>query len=165
GEPRQESEGVVAWQVPESCGPVPPTGAVAMRTVTQGTGEEEQPVGAQQVAVFAGPDAAVAAVDELRAALTRCAQQAAGTETTSVVEDVAVGAQGVGLVTDYYGTSASGSLDDAMGTYLAATRRGSAVTLVATLGGEGQVGTVREQVVARTQQAWELLCRYDAQGC
>ncbi|WP_158068927.1 hypothetical protein [Cellulosimicrobium sp. CUA-896] len=82
-----------------------------------------------------------------------------------MTEPLDVGAQGAGLATDYYGASDGGDLDGALGSYLAATRRGTAVTLVALDGGETTVGVARETVVANAQAAWDLLCRYDAEGC
>lgn len=57
------------------------------------------------------------------------------------------------------------ALDGALGSYLALTRRGTAITLVALEGGESTVGAAREDVTAQVQQAWELLCRFDAAGC
>ncbi len=163
--PRYEQEGIVVWQVPQRCHGLSPTGAVAMRTVDQGTGELEEPIGVQQVAVFTDADAATAAADELVAGLTRCTTQAGSDSTTYVLEDVAVGAQGHGLATDYYGASAEGRLDDSIGSYLAMTRRGNALTLVSAEGGESIVSAARELVTGQTQAAWELLCRYDSAGC
>ena len=161
---REESPGVIAWHVPEACDAGSPARA-AMRTVTHGSGEIESSVGVHQVAVLADADAAVAEADRLTAALTACTQYVSDDSTTYVVEPLDVGAQGVGLATDYYGASATGALDDAMGTYLAVTRRGNAVTLVGLDGGEGRVGTARETVTTGAQAAWELLCSYDSAGC
>lgn len=163
-QPREEDEEIAAWWLPESCEALTPQ-ALTMRTLTQGTGEFEEPVGVHQVVVFEDAEAAVTAADDLIAAMQRCAEQDPGEAGLYVAEDVAVGAQGQGLALDYYGTSATGELDDAMGTYLAATRRGSAVTLVAADGGEATVATARENVVEQTSAAWELLCRYDSEGC
>lgn len=163
-QPREEDEEDAAWWLPESCGALSPD-AVTMRTLTQGTGEFEEPIGVHQVAVFDEAEAAVAAADELIAALRECADEQPGEPTLYLAEEIEVGTQGVGLATDYYGTSASGELDEAVGTYLAATRRGSAVTLVAADGGEAMVATARENVLEQTSTAWELLCRYDSEGC
>jgi glucose/arabinose dehydrogenase len=165
GGAREESEGVVDWRLPQACATGGPAGALAMRTVAQGDGAAEAPVGVQQVAVLADADAAMAEVDRLTAALTACTGYASDSSTTYVVEPLAVGAQGVGLATDYYGSSASGDLDGAIGSYLGVTRRGAAVTVVALEGGESTVGAARETVTGATQAAWELLCAYDAEGC
>lgn len=163
--PRTETTGVVAWRVPEACAAGEPTAAAAMRTVAQGTGEFEYPVGAQQVAVLPDADAAVAEAGRLTAALGACTE--GEPPTRFVAEPLAVGAQGLGLAADYYGssTSGAGSLDDAMGTYVAVTRRGTAVMLVGLEGGEGTVGSARTTVSALAQQGWELLCPYDSAGC
>jgi hypothetical protein len=160
---REESAGVVDWRLPQACTAGGPAGALAMRTVAQGDGAAEGAVGVQQVAVLADADAAVAEADRLSAALAACAGDASG--TTDAVEPLAVGAQGVGLATDYYGSSASGDLDGALGSYLGVTRRGAAVTVVALEGGESTVGAARETVTGAAQAAWELLCAYDAEGC
>jgi len=162
---REESTDVVDWRVPEACDGGSPTGGLAMRTVTAGSGELETRVGVHQVVLLADADAAVAEADRLGAALTACTQHVSDDSTTYVVEPLTVGAQGVGLATDYYGGSVEGALDDAMGTYLGITRRGNAITLVAVDGGEGTVGTAREAVTANAQAAWELLCTYDSAGC
>jgi hypothetical protein len=159
----EESQGVVDWIVEETCGAGSPAGGVAMRTARQGSGEYETRFGVHQVVVLADADAAVAEADRLAAALTACPPSVAGGSTSYVVEPLEVGAQGIGVATRYY--AGEGSLDTAMGTYLAVTRRGNAVTLVAVHGGEGQVGTAREVVTANAQAAWELLCSYDSAGC
>jgi predicted small lipoprotein YifL len=163
--PREESAGVVGWRLPESCDAGTPAEAVAMRTVAQGSGETESPIGLQQVVLMADADAAVAEVDRLTAALTACTRYGSDSATTYVVEQLDVGAQGLGLATDYYGSSAGGSVDDAIGSYLALTRRGAAVTLVGFEGGEGNVAAQRDTVTATVQEAWGLLCAYDAEGC
>lgn len=161
--PRQTDDGLRPWRLPEPC-EIPAPEAFAMRTASQGTGEFEQPVGVHQVAVFSDVDAAVAAADDLGAALELCQEE--GEETRYVAEDVDVGAQGKGLAADYYGVSAAeGDLDEALGSYLAVTRRGNAVTLVADEGGEGAIGAAREEIVARAAAAWGLLCAYDSEGC
>lgn len=162
---REESDGVVDWRLPQACAAGTPSDAVAMRTVAQGAGAEEAAVGVQQVAVFADADAAVAEADRLAAALTACTGYASDTATTYVVEPLDVGAQGLGFATDYYGTSADGDLDGAVGSYLGATRRGTAVTVVVQEGGESTVAAARETVTGATRAAWELLCAYDSAGC
>lgn len=162
---RQESEGITDWLLPESCAAGIASTAAAMRTVTIGDGQEEAQVGVQQVALFTDADAAVAEADRVAAVLAQCTA-APGTETTYVVEPLAVGAQGLGLATDYYGSSAEGTVDDgALGSYLALTRRGTALTLVGLQGGESTIGVARESVTAHTQAAWDLLCGYDSAGC
>lgn len=158
-QPRQVETGVGVWAVPEGCNG--PPDAVAMLTLTQGTGEYEEPVGIQQVAVFANADAAVAGADALTAALEECARNSGG----YALEDVAVGAQGHGFATDYDGSVTDGPLEEAVGDYMVFTRRGSAITLIGTLGGEATVGAARDQATAAARQAWEQLCRYDASGC
>lgn len=160
--PRQEKDGVVEWRLPTACAAGAPTQALAMRSVTHGTGEYESSVGAQQVAVLPDADAAVAEADRLATVLGACTGEP---PTLYVVEPLAVGAQGIGLATDYYGASASGPLDGAMGTYAAITRRGTAVTLVALDSGEGTVGAARQTVTGLAPQAWEQLCVFDAAGC
>ncbi len=158
GEGGSETDAVEAWRVPDACGAVVPEQATAMRTHVHGDGELESVVGVQQVAAFATADDAVSAAGALGETLAGCT----GAEgATYRPEPVAVGAQGAGLVTDYYGSGG----DTAMGTYLAVTRRGNAVTLVSAEGGEATVGTARSRVTAQAQQAWELLCAYDAAGC
>ena len=166
GGPREESAGVVEWRLPESCAVGAPEGAVAMRTASHGDGAEEAQVGVQQVAVLPDPDAAVAEADRIAAALDACTATD-GSETTYVREDLPVGAQGTGLATAYSADAAAdpAALDGALGSYLALTRRGTAITLVALEGGESTVGAAREDVTALVQQAWELLCRFDAAGC
>lgn len=163
--PREESAGVVDWRLPGSCDAGTPTEAVAMRTVAQGSGEAESPIGLQQVVLLPDADAAVAEVDRLTAALTACTRYGSDSATTYVVEQLDVGAQGLGLATDYYGASADGSVDDAIGSYLGLTRRGAAVTLVGFEGGEGNVAAQRGTATEKAQEAWGLLCAYDAEGC
>ena len=154
--------GVTDWRLPESCAVGAPATASAMLGVEHGDGALESSVGVQQVAVFADADAAVAEADRVAAALARCAADP-GAPSRYVVEPLAVGAQGLGLATDYYGTE--GDVSTAIGTYLALTRRGTAVTLVSAEGGESNVGAAREELTARAGAAWELLCTYDAEGC
>ena len=159
------TEPVDAWALPESCAAGGPSTAVASRGVAYGDGAFETTVGTQQVAVFADADAATTEAQRLADALTACAGTAPDGQTVLAVEDVAVGAQGTGLVVDYYGASATGGDDDALGYYVVTTRRGNAVTLVGHLGGEASIGTSRANAVASSQAAWELLCVYDSAGC
>lgn len=154
-----------AWALPESCAAGGPSTAVVSRGVAYGDGAFEATVSTQQVAVFADADAATTEAQRLADVLSACAGTAPDGQTVYAVEDVAVGAQGTGLVVDYYGASATGSGDDALGYYLVTTRRGNAVTLVGNLGGEASIGTSREDAVASSQAAWELLCIYDSAGC
>ncbi|MGW6130889.1 hypothetical protein ACWFNE_12765 [Cellulomonas sp. NPDC055163] len=156
-----ESTTVEPWRVPDSCGDVgAPAGATAMRTHAHGDGTEETVVGVQQVAAFATADDAVAAATGLVGALGTCVDTS-GSGGGHAVEPVAVGAQGHGLATWYYEPGD----DSGLGTYLAVTRRGSAVTLVSGEGGERTVGNARTATVAQAQQAWELLCGYEVAGC
>lgn len=162
---RQDSEGITDWLLPEACAAGIASTAAAMRSTTIGDGEFEAQVGVQQVAVFPDADAAVAEADRVATVLAGCAA-APGTETAYLVEPLAVGAQGLGLATDYYGTSAAGAVDDgAMGSYLALTRRGTALTLIGLEGGESTIGVAREAVTGHAQAAWDLLCAYDSTGC
>ncbi|WP_250443106.1 hypothetical protein [Actinotalea sp. C106] len=162
-EPREEADEVTAWRL--MCSDPVPEAATAMRTVSWGTGELEAPVAVHQVAVFADADQAVAAADDLVAAMQECADAPAEAATTYLLEPVEVGAQGHGLASDYYGTAEGGDLDGVIGTYLATFRRGNAVALVASEGGEGNVAEVREAVLAESMAAWEGLCRYESAGC
>ena len=163
-EPREETQDVVAWHVP--CEDLAPEGATAMRTVTWGTGEFEMPVPAHQVAVFDDAERAVAAADTVRAAMQRCVDEPdPAYDTVYRVDEVAVGAQGRGLMTDYYGWSEEEDADWVMGSYQVAFRRGNAVALVAVLGGEGDATAVSEAVVEEAQDVWDRLCRYDSAGC
>ncbi|MBI9115662.1 hypothetical protein [Sanguibacter suaedae] len=159
--PREETEGVAAWLISETCEAGTPESASAMRTVVQGDGMYEAPVGIQQVAAFPDVQAAVDEADRLRSVATQCSELAAEEQTGYFVEDVAVGAQGLGLVTDYYGVGD----DTALGAYVAVTRRGNAVTLVGISGGEHNVGKAREIATDDAQEAWNQLCRYDSEGC
>jgi hypothetical protein len=163
--PRQVTDGLVDWRLPQTCAVGAPSGAAAMRTVTQGDGQFEAGVGMQQVAVFADVDAAVAEAGRLGAAQAGCADSTADELTDYVMEPLAVGAQGAGLATDYSGATWSSDLDQALGSYLAVTRRGNALTIVALDGGESRVGVARATVAGQAQAAWELLCRYDSKGC
>lgn len=162
--PRDEQEGVVAWRLPISCEDATPADAVTMRTVAQGDGELEAPINVHQTAVFADADAASTEADRLATVLDGC-EAPSDSPTVYEVEAVDVGTQGVGLVTDYNGALTDGPDDSGLGTYLAVTRRGNAVTLVSAEGGESTVGVARERVVGFAAQAWELLCRHDSAGC
>lgn len=156
-----ETTTVEPWRIPDSCGDVgAPADATAMRTHVHGDGMEETVVGVQQVAAFAVADDAVAAATALVEALGACTDTS-GAGGAYAVEPVAVGAQGHGLATWYYGAGD----DTGLGTYLAITRRGSVVTLVSGEGGERTVGNARTATVAQTQQAWERLCAYEVAGC
>ncbi|MGI4894978.1 MAG: hypothetical protein ACRYF3_07695 [Janthinobacterium lividum] len=163
--PRTESEGVVQWRLPEVCSPSTPTAATAMLTLTQGDGEEEQPVAGQQIAVF--PDANAAHVEAQRLA-TLLADDCTDGEASQgryVAEPVAIGADGQGLVTEYYGVTATDPSTDGLGSYLVITRRGTAVTLVSSEGGELSISVSRTEVQKQAQLAWERLCRYAENGC
>jgi len=162
-QPREETAGITTWRLPEDCRPPTPD-ALDMWTVTRGSGEFEEPVGIQQVAVFADAGAATAAADALLASMESCST-AEGAATRYVVEGVDIGAQGHGLVTDYYGASATGDLATAIGDYVAQTRRGTAVTLVGYQGGESQVQTASQRTRTLLATAWERLCVYDSAGC
>lgn len=162
-QPREETTGNTAWRLPRDCRPPTPD-ALDMWTVIQGSGELEEPVGIQQVAVFADAGAATAAADALLASMESCAA-AEGAATRYVVEGVDIGAQGHGLVTDYYGASATGDLATAIGDYVAQTRRGTAVTLVGYQGGESQVQSAGQSTRLLLATAWERLCVYDSEGC
>ncbi|WP_129336532.1 sensor domain-containing protein [Cellulomonas endophytica] len=164
----QEQDEVTAWLLPPACGPAPVPAAAAMRTHRHGDGAEESTVGVQQVALFPDADAATTAADGVVDALDACATTGGGTgggTTTYRVEEVPVGAQGHGLVTDYHDAGAGGADDGALGSYLVVTRRGTAVTLVAADGGESSIGSARTTVTEQAQSAWTLLCRYEAAGC
>lgn len=163
--PRTESEGVVDWVLPAACAVGAPTTALAMRSVVQGDGLYEVPVGHHQVAVFADTDAAVAEASRIGETLTGCTGAAPDDGTRTVAEPVEVGAQGRGLVVDYHGTFAMSGDENALGYYTAVTRRGNTVTLVASVGGENTVSVSREVVVGELAAAWELLCSYDSTGC
>lgn len=163
--PRTESEGVVDWVLPAACAVGAPTTALAMRSVVQGDGLYEGPVGHHQVAVFADTDAAVAEASRIGETLTGCTGAAPDDGTRTVAEPVEVGAQGRGLVVDYHGTFAMSGDENALGYYTAVTRRGNTVTLVASVGGENTVSVSREVVVGELAAAWELLCSYDSTGC
>lgn len=163
--PRTESEGVVDWKLPEACSVGAPTTAAAMRSVVQGDGANEVPVGFHQVAVFADTDAAVAEAARINETLTGCTGAAPNDGTRTVAEPVEVGAQGRGLVVDYHGTFAMSGDENALGYYTAVTRRGNAVTLVASAGGENTVSVSREVVTGELGAAWDQLCAYDSAGC
>lgn len=159
------TEPLEAWALPETCAAGAPSTAVASRGVAFGDGAYESTVGMHQVAVFADVEAATAEAQRLADVMAACAAVPAEGGGAFVVEDVAVGAQGTGLAVDYYGASASGDVDSALGYYVAMTRRGNAVTLSGQLGGEWTVGVSRTNAVSTSQAAWELLCIYDSAGC
>lgn len=163
--PRTEHEGLVDWTFPVSCAVGGPGSALVMQSVSQGDGTFEVPVGHHQVAVFADADAAVAEVDRITAALGACSGVAPDGQTHLVTEPVEVGAQGIALVVDYYGALEANGDEGALGYVTAVTRRGNAVTLVSSEGGESSVGASRERVVGELEAAWDLLCGYDSAGC
>jgi len=157
--PRETVEVVTPWRLPPDCAVHPPTTATAMRTQQLGDGQYESVIAVQQVAAFPDADVAVAEAARLAAALERCTT-AEGSSNLYTVEDVAVGAQGRGLSTGFYGDTS----DDALGTYLVVTRRGSAVALVGGEAGERSIGSARDQETAHASAGWELLGRYDIAG-
>ncbi|PFG34574.1 hypothetical protein [Sanguibacter antarcticus] len=159
------TESVDVWALPESCAADGPSTAVVSRGVTYGDGAFESTVETQQLAVFEDADAAVAEAQRLAEVMSACTPTDADGQTAYVAEKVAVGAQGTGLAVDYYGTSMTGSVDDALGYYVVTTRRGNAVTLVGHLGGEASIARSRGDAVASSQAAWGLLCVYDSAGC
>lgn len=159
------TEPVDAWALPEACAAGAPTTAVVSRGLAYGDGAFESTVGIQQVAVFADADAASVEAQRLTNAVAACAGAGPDGQTAYLAEEVAVGAQGTGLIVDYYGVYAAGTGDESLGYYVVTTRRGNAVTLVGQVGGEATVGVSRENAVASTQAAWELLCVFDAEGC
>lgn len=163
--PRTEFEGLVDWVFPVSCGVGGPETALVMQSVSQGDGTFEVPVGHHQVAVFADADAAVAEADRVTAALEACAGPGDDGQSRLVTEPVDVGAQGVALVVDYYGVLEANGDEGTLGYVTAVTRRGNAVTLVSSEGGESSVGASRERVVGELGAAWDLLCDYDSAGC
>ncbi|ACZ22911.1 hypothetical protein Sked_30100 [Sanguibacter keddieii DSM 10542] len=159
GEVRGTVEGPGDWILGSAC-LVPPPSAVAMRTVTQGLYESTDPVGIQQVAVFATVDEAVDAAATVAAAMESCATNPPAESGSYRVEDVTVGTQGRGLANNYAELG-----DDAPGTYAAVTRRGNAVTVVSLMSGEESVGTAREMVDRGLDRAFDALCLYDSAGC
>ena len=162
---RTERDEVEDWLLPDACSVTAPTTAVDMRTVLQGDGQFEDAVGQQQVAVFPDVETAVAEADRIGQTLTGCTGAAPDDGTRTVAETVEVGTQGRGLVVDYHGTFASVGDEDALGYYVAVTRRANAITLVAAAGGEFTVSVSRERVVGELGAAWDLLCTYDSSGC
>ena len=169
--PRTVAEGTVAWRLPEACRAGAPEAAVAMRTLQQGDGAFEAPVAVQQVAVHADAASASAEVARVQGALVDCVRRAttptgAGeTSTRYLLSRSDVGADGVRLVVDYYGVTADDPAADGLGYAVVLTRRGTAVTLVAAEGGESSISASRTEVARTAQQAWQLLCRYQVDGC
>ncbi len=157
------TDGIQDWLIPCEVGA---PSAEAMIGVSYGDGADESQVGLHQVAAFASADDAAAEADRIRAELQQCAEvsEAEG-ETVYVLEDLEVGAQGSGLASDYYGASVDGDLDGALGTYVALTRRGNAITLAGFDGGESTVGVAREDASALLTIAWDQLCEFDSAGC
>lgn len=163
--PSEITELVDAWALPESCGVGGSSTALVSRAVAYGDGAYESVVGIQQLAVFPDAGTARAEMDRIHREASLCVNIAQDGQTIYAVESIGVGAQGIGLATDYYGSSATGNLDEAMGYYVVMTRRGNAVTLVGYVGGESTIGPSRENAVSTSQAAWELLCVYDSAGC
>lgn len=163
--PRTELEGLVDWVFPVSCGVGGPETALVMQSVSQGDGTFEVPVGHHQVAVFTDAEAAVAEADRVTAALDACAGTGDDGQSVLVTQPVDVGAQGVALVVDYYGALEANGDEGTLGYVTAVTRRGNAVTLVSSEGGESSVAASRERVLGELGAAWEKLCAYDSAGC
>ena len=159
GADRGSVDGPTDWVLGSAC-LVPQPSAVAMRTVTQGLYESTDPVGIQQVAVFATVDGAVDEAATIAAAMEACATNPPAESGSYRVEDVTVGTQGRGLANSYAEPG-----DDAPGTYTAVTRRGNAVTVVSLMSGEESVGTAREMVSGGLERAFDALCLYDSAGC
>lgn len=160
GQERGEVDGPARWSLSSACGVEPSGGLVAMRTVSQGLYESLDPVGIQQVAVFATVDDAVAEADRLGAQMEACTADPPAESGSYRLEEVTVGAQGRGLANNY---AALG--DDAEGTYSAVTRRGNAVTVVTLMSGASSVGEAREMVTSSLGRAFDALCLYDSTGC
>lgn len=163
--PSEITETVDAWALPESCGVGGPSTALVSRAVAYGDGELESVVGIQQLAVFPDRGTASAEMNRIHIEASICVNIVQDGQTIYEVESIGVGAEGIGLVTDYYGSSTAGNLDEAMGYYVVMTRRGNAVTLVGYVGGESTIGLSRENAVSTSQAAWDLLCAYDSAGC
>lgn len=159
GQDQGSVDGPTDWVLGSAC-LVPQPSAVAMRTVSQGLYESTDPVGIQQVAVFATVDEAVDAAATVAAAMEACATNPPAESGSYRVEDVTVGTQGRGLANNYAEPG-----DDAPGTYAAVTRRGNAVTVVSLMSGEESVGTAREMVGRGLDRAFDALCLYDSAGC
>lgn len=168
---RTVSEGVEPWVLSTSCDLGSPSGAASMTSVRQGDGQFEVPVGLQQVAVYTDAAAAQAEAARVGAAARACAAAAEagpsedGGNTRYLVEQLPVGADGLGIATDYYGATAGDPDAVVIGDYVALTRRGTAVTLVGESGGEDDTDSARTTVTALAQQAWERLCAYEQAGC
>ncbi len=154
----QQDRSAQAWQNLGECAlGSPPAGAAAMVTARTGDGQLERQVPVQQVVVFATVVDAVAEAGRLQGQLNGCAGGAYASEP------VAVGAQGQGLSYGYQQIDGGGF---AFGNYLVTTRRGNAVTLVTSLGGEGSLAVAKQDETARAQQAWDRLCVYErTDGC
>lgn len=159
GADRGSVDGPTDWVLGSAC-LVPQPSPVAMRTVSQGLYESADPVGIQQVAVFATVDEAVDEAARIGAAMEKCTTDPPAESGSYRVEDVAAGVQGRGLANNYAELG-----DDAPGTYSAVARRGNAVTVVALMSGEESVGTAREMVGAGVERAFDALCLYDSSGC
>jgi hypothetical protein len=151
--PREETEEPTAWRLPES--------STAMRTVTQGDGLMEQPVGMHQVAVFENAADAVVEATRLDTVMAACTEIVIEGHPTYRVETIDVGVDGRAFIIDYHGVGT----DDGLGYVIAMARRGNAVTLVTQAGGEAAIGVSRERVVTDANEAFDQLCRYDSTGC
>lgn len=147
------------WQLPPACGALAlPDSLTATGAQVYGDGDDGTEQGVQQVVVLPDAPTAVDVVAEIVAALEDCAGSA-DAPAESALEDVAVGAQGHGFVT------AAEPGDEALGTYTVLSRRGTAVTVVATTEHRTPVGEARRTVTNVAQQAWLRLCRYSEDGC
>lgn len=155
----EQERGVQAWQELGECvlGTPPERAVAAMATTRTGDGEFERQVPVQQVVVLETVKDAVAEAGRLQAQLASCAGGAYASAP------VAVGAQGQGLAFGYQQLSDG---QYAFGNYLVTTRRGNAVTLLTSTGGEGSLEGARQNETARAQQAWDRLCVYErTDGC
>ena len=178
GAVRTETEGLVPWIYTDSiygfdktCVDTAAVPAEAMRTVKVTDPEMQVSTGLQQVAVFADVAQAEKAFEEVTSRLEECTTTA-GDSPLYRSETFPVGAgEGFGFITDYSPSFPEGSGvgtgigDDAVGNYLGFVRRGNAITLVWSTGGERIVGEERDRVAGRAAKAWPLLCRYDPAGC
>ena len=175
---RTETEGLVPWIYTDSiygfdatCVDAAAVPAEAMRTVKVTDPEMQVFTGLQQVAAFADVAQAEKAFEDVTSRLEECTTTA-GDSALYRSETFPVGdGEGFGFITDYSPSFPEGSGvgtgigDDAVGNYLGFVRRGNAITLVWSTGGERIVGEERDRVAERAAKAWPLLCRYDPAGC
>ena len=152
--------GVVEWvSLSTDCSLGTPRPAVGMLSNQQGTGAQEEPVSIQQVAIFPDVDTAVAEADRVSRVMARCASAPAYSSAP-----VPVGAQGIGLAYGYGGAGSSDSYP--FGSHLVLTRRGNALSLTGSVGGEGSPARARKVATDLANQAWSALCGYDrTRGC